>query len=83
MTLLRELLLAPVRLYRRLVSPLFGQRCRYYPSCSEYAVDAVRSHGAVRGLVLAVWRVLRCNPLSNGGIDPVENQRLFKARPAR
>ena len=83
MTLLRELLLAPVRLYRRLVSPVFGQRCRYYPSCSEYAVDAVRSHGAVRGLVLAVWRVLRCNPLSNGGIDPVENQRLFRARPAR
>jgi len=83
MILLRELLLAPVRLYRRLVSPVFGQRCRYYPSCSEYAVDAVRSHGAVRGLVLAVWRVLRCNPLSNGGIDPVENQRLFKARPAR
>ena len=83
MILLRELLLAPVRLYRRLVSPVFGQRCRYYPSCSEYAVDAVRSHGAVRGLVLAVWRVLRCNPLSNGGIDPVENQRLFRARPAR
>jgi len=83
MTLLRELLLAPVRLYRRLVSPLFGQRCRYYPSCSEYAVDAVRSYGAARGLVLAVWRVLRCNPLANGGIDPVENQRLFRARPAR
>ena len=83
MILLRELLLAPVRLYRRLVSPVFGQRCRYYPSCSEYAVDAVRSHGAVRGLVLAVWRVLRCNPLSSGGIDPVENQRLFRARPAR
>ena len=83
MILLRELLLAPVRLYRRLVSPVFGQRCRYYPSCSEYAVDAVRSYGAARGLVLAVWRVLRCNPLANGGIDPVEDQRLFRARPAR
>ena len=83
MTAPREILLAPVRLYRRLVSPLIGPRCRYYPSCSEYAVDAVRSYGAMRGFVLAAWRVMRCNPLSNGGIDPVEKQRLFRARPAR
>jgi putative membrane protein insertion efficiency factor len=58
-------------------------RCKYHPTCSEYAVQAIRMHGVMRGLVLAGWRILRCNPLSNGGIDPVENQRLFKpkARP--
>ncbi|MBV9213404.1 MAG: membrane protein insertion efficiency factor YidD [Actinobacteria bacterium] len=80
---LRELFVGPIRLYRRIVSPLLGARCRYYPSCSEYAVDAVRAHGVVRGLVLAAWRVLRCNPFSNGGLDPVENQRIFRARSTR
>ena len=83
MNLLRELCLLPVRLYRRVVSPLLGPRCRYYPSCSEYAVDAVREYGVIRGSVLAVWRVLRCNPLSDGGLDPVAEQRLFRPRPAR
>jgi uncharacterized protein len=82
-TLLRELVLLPVRLYRAVVSPLLGPRCRYYPSCSEYAVDAVRDYGAARGFVLAAWRVLRCNPLSGGGVDPVADQRLFRPRPAR
>ena len=71
-------LLVPIRLYQRLISPLFGPRCKYYPTCSAYAVDAVRSYGVVRGLVLAGWRLLRCNPLSHGGFDPVESQRLFK-----
>ena len=83
MKLLRELCLLPVRLYRRVVSPLLGPRCRYYPSCSEYAVDAVREYGVIRGSVLAVWRVLRCNPLSDGGLDPVAEQRLFRPGPAR
>jgi uncharacterized protein len=80
---LQAIVLAPVRLYRALISPLLGPRCRYYPTCSEYAVDAVRGYGPLRGMVLAAWRVLRCNPLSNGGLDPVENQRVFCARPAR
>ena len=83
MNLLRELFLLPVRLYRRVVSPLLGPRCRYYPSCSEYAVDAVREYGAARGFVLAGWRLLRCNPLSDGGLDPVAEQRLFRPRAAR
>jgi putative membrane protein insertion efficiency factor len=81
--ILREIGLVPVRLYRLVISPLLGPRCRYYPSCSEYAVDAVRSYGVLRGAVLSGWRLLRCNPLSDGGIDPVENQRIFRARPAR
>jgi putative membrane protein insertion efficiency factor len=70
-------LTAPVRLYQRLISPLIAPRCRYYPSCSTYAVDAIRTYGVLRGLVLAAWRLLRCNPLSRGGFDPVESQTLF------
>jgi uncharacterized protein len=79
----KAIFLAPIRLYQRVLSPVMPARCKYHPSCSEYAVQAIRMHGVMRGLVLAGWRILRCNPLSNGGIDPVENQRLFKpkARP--
>jgi putative membrane protein insertion efficiency factor len=80
MSVLRTIAIAPIRLYQRLISPALGQRCRYYPSCSEYAVQSIRSFGILRGLILAVWRLLRCNPFSRGGLDPVENQRLFKPR---
>ena len=76
----RAVAVVPIRIYQRLVSPFFGQRCRYYPSCSEYAVQAVRRFGILRGLVLAGWRLLRCNPWSHGGFDPVEAQRLFRAK---
>ena len=76
----RAVLIAPVRLYQRIVSPALAPRCRYHPSCSEYAVEAVRRYGVFRGVVLAVWRVLRCNPWSHGGVDHVEDQRLFGAR---
>jgi uncharacterized protein len=75
----RELAVAPVRLYQRVLSPAFGPRCRYAPSCSDYAIDAVREFGIIRGLVLACWRLLRCNPFSRGGLDPVSAQRLFRA----
>jgi putative membrane protein insertion efficiency factor len=60
-----------VRLYQRYVSPLSPPRCRFYPSCSSYAVLALEKHGAVRGTRLAVWRVLRCNPWNSGGVDDV------------
>jgi putative membrane protein insertion efficiency factor len=76
----RTIAVLPIRLYQRLISPALGQRCRYYPSCSEYATQAIGRFGILRGLVLAVWRLLRCNPFSRGGFDPVENQRLFKPR---
>jgi uncharacterized protein len=66
-----------LRAYQRWISPAFGQRCRYYPSCSEYATQAVERFGILRGLVLASWRLLRCNPFSRGGFDPVDDQRLF------
>ena len=81
MTALRAIFVAPIRLYQRAISPAFGARCRYYPSCSEYAVQAIRSYGILRGLVLAAWRLLRCNPWSHGGFDYVEEQTLFRARP--
>ncbi len=77
---LRRAAVLPIRGYQRAISPLLGPRCRYYPSCSEYAVQAVERFGILRGLVLATWRVLRCNPFSHGGVDPVDAQRLFRAR---
>jgi hypothetical protein len=66
-----KILIAFIRVYQYTMSPLLGARCRYYPSCSSYAVGALREHGALRGLGLATWRLLRCNPFSNGGYDPV------------
>jgi putative membrane protein insertion efficiency factor len=76
-----RLLALPIHAYRLLVSPLLGQRCKYYPSCSRYALDALREYGAFRGLVLAAWRILRCNPWSHGGVDFAHDQTLFRARP--
>ena len=74
------LLLAPIRIYQRFVSPALPRRCKYHPTCSAYAIDAVREFGILRGAVLAAWRLLRCNPLSRGGYDPVEAQTLFRRR---
>ncbi|MFC7333751.1 membrane protein insertion efficiency factor YidD [Rhodocista pekingensis] len=65
------LLRAPIHLYRWVVSPLLGPSCRYVPSCSEYALDALSKHGAVRGSWLAVRRILRCHPWGGSGWDPV------------
>lgn len=75
---LSGVILAPIRAYQRFISPAMPRRCKYYPTCSAYAIDAVREFGLLRGLVLAGWRLLRCNPFSHGGYDPVENQTLFK-----
>jgi uncharacterized protein len=80
MTALRSVAIAPIRVYQRLLAPAFGSRCKYYPSCSEYAAQAIATFGILRGLILAGWRLLRCNPWSHGGFDPVEDQRLFKSR---
>ena len=78
-----RLLLAVIRAYQRRISPLFPRRCKYHPTCSAYAADAVREFGAVRGAILAGWRVLRCNPFSHGGYDPVSAQSLFGPGAAR
>jgi uncharacterized protein len=77
----RHVVALPIHAYRVLVSPLLGQRCKYHPSCSRYALDALREFGVLRGLVLAGWRLLRCNPWSHGGVDYVHDQTLFRTRP--
>ncbi|CAN5232790.1 membrane protein insertion efficiency factor YidD [soil metagenome] len=69
-----------VRTYQRLLSPLLPARCKYQPSCSQYALDALREYGLARGLVLAMWRLLRCNPWSHGGVDYARDQTIFEAR---
>ena len=74
----REVVVAPIRAYQVALSPFLCPRCRYAPSCSDYAVAAIRQHGVFRGLVLAGWRLLRCNPFSHGGFDPVSAQRVFR-----
>jgi len=66
-----------VYVYRWTVSPLLGNRCKYYPSCSQYALDALREYGFLKGSILAGWRLLRCNPWSHGGVDHAHDQRLF------
>ena len=78
MTALRRVAVAPIVAYQRLISPALPRRCKYEPTCSAYAVQAVQEYGILRGLILAIWRVLRCNPWSHGGHDPVSAQRLFR-----
>ena len=77
---LRLVATAPIRLYQRAISPALPARCRYHPTCSEYAIQAVRRYGVLRGAVLGGWRLLRCNPWSHGGVDFVEDQKLFGSR---
>ncbi|MFW0118981.1 membrane protein insertion efficiency factor YidD [Rothia sp. P5766] len=67
----QNLLIAFIKIYRAIVSPLYGNVCRYYPTCSAYGLEAVTSHGAIRGLSLTVRRILRCHPWATGGLDPV------------
>ena len=71
MTLVASLGIGAVRVYQWTVRPLIGANCRFWPSCSEYAVEALRMHGALGGSVLATKRILRCNPWNEGGVDPV------------
>ncbi|MDC0660958.1 membrane protein insertion efficiency factor YidD [Marinobacter sp. SS21] len=68
---MRKLLLLPIRFYQYAISPMMASHCRHYPTCSQYAVEAIEQHGALSGLVLAVKRLLRCHPWADGGYDPV------------
>ncbi len=81
MTRARRAFVAPIRFYQRAISPALPQRCRYHPSCSQYAVQAVARYGILRGAILAAWRLLRCNPFSHGGYDPVAAQTVFRRPP--
>jgi putative membrane protein insertion efficiency factor len=77
----KRLLLALIGAYQRWISPSRPRRCRYEPTCSAYAVDSVHRFGVVRGLALAGWRLLRCNPFSHGGFDPVPERFTLKVGP--
>ena len=75
---MKQAFLVPIRAYQRWISPARPRRCRYEPTCSAYAVEAIERFGVLRGIVLATWRLLRCNPLSHGGFDPLPER--FKLR---
>ncbi|HWQ98043.1 MAG TPA: membrane protein insertion efficiency factor YidD [Clostridia bacterium] len=68
---MKRFLIALVRGYKKYISPLLPPSCRFTPTCSEYAVEALSKHGALKGSLLAIWRILRCNPFCKGGYDPV------------
>ena len=72
---------APIVAYRRWISPALPARCRFYPSCSAYALEAVGTHGAIKGIGLAIWRLLRCHPFHPGGFDPVPPRRGHSPEP--
>ncbi len=78
---MKRVILAPVRAYSRWISPGLPRRCKYEPTCSAYAIEAVERFGVIRGTVLACWRILRCNPFSHGGFDPVRGTFSFKVGP--
>jgi putative membrane protein insertion efficiency factor len=75
-----RILLALVRFYQSAISPTLLPACRYVPTCSEYAAEAVERHGAMRGVMMAAWRLLRCHPFARGGFDPVPLPRSFGSR---
>jgi len=65
----KYILIAILRGYQKFISPFFAPRCKYYPTCSQYSIDAIRAHGSIVGVAMTAWRLLRCNPLSHGGVD--------------
>lgn len=75
----RNILISCVKFYKKCLSPLKGHAvCKFYPSCSTYAIQALELHGALKGSLLAIWRILRCNPFSKGGYDPVPEKKKKK-----
>jgi uncharacterized protein len=72
---MRRILIVPIKVYQYLISPLLGPHCRFYPTCSQYAIEAIERHGILYGGYLALHRVSRCHPWHAGGIDPVPHER--------
>ena len=68
---MKKILIALIKFYRKYISPIKGTKCPYFPTCSEYGMEAIEKHGALKGGFLAIYRIIRCNPLSKGGYDPV------------
>lgn len=69
-------LVLAIRFYQKGISPLTPPTCKYIPTCSNYAIEAIQTHGTIKGTVLAIWRILRCNPFSKGGYDPVPPRKV-------
>jgi putative membrane protein insertion efficiency factor len=67
---MKLILITPIKIYQKWISPMFAPRCKYYPSCSSYAVTAIENYG-IKGVAMATWRLVRCNPWSHGGVDYV------------
>ncbi|MBE6631235.1 MAG: membrane protein insertion efficiency factor YidD [Ruminococcaceae bacterium] len=72
---MKEIAVFPIRLYRKYISPLKAPCCRFTPSCSQYAIDAIKEWGIIVGTALSIWRILRCNPYCKGGYDPVPERK--------
>ena len=75
---MKQMLIKAIRFYQRKISPLFGPKCRFYPTCSHYAIEAIEKHGVLKGTLLAALRLMRCNPLFPGGYDPVPENKKKK-----
>ena len=67
--MIKKIVITFLKLYQKIISPIYPASCRYYPTCSNYAILAVQKYGVIKGLIKAIWRVLRCNPFSKGGVD--------------
>ncbi|PID57962.1 MAG: membrane protein insertion efficiency factor YidD [Ignavibacteriae bacterium] len=67
---MRNFFIFLIKLYQKLISPLFPSSCRFYPTCSNYAIDSLKKYGVIKGLLKSIWRILRCNPFNKGGYDP-------------
>lgn len=75
---MKRFLIAGIKFYKKNISPLTSSKCKYYPTCSSYGVEAISVHGAFKGSLLTIWRILRCNPFSKGGFDPVPEKKEKK-----
>jgi len=71
---MKKIMIAAIKFYQKCISPLKSTKCPYYPTCSQYGLEAIQKFGPLRGCILAVWRILRCNPFSKGGVDPVPDE---------
>jgi putative membrane protein insertion efficiency factor len=77
----KRIFLTPIRAYQRWISPARPRRCRYEPTCSSYTIESIERFGVARGLLLGSWRLLRCNPFSHGGFDPVPDRFTLRVHP--